>query len=244
VPVSSMVARTAPWPHSDPALRVSRPHHWYANVPRCRFAPTGQLQLGAADGPIGPGSHQPGAHAQGHNRREDRPSTMRSPGCTASSTTGKETGRRRRRGGPAAQARGKPGLCWSASATLTAPMLLPGGDSGTPWTSTPTLVSPKPPKCAPVAIPARTQLRARPAPGNGSGWAGQFIAPITGRSAACADDQPTGRAQRRVGDLQVAAGGGALQVMTLRDSWASPDGQLRSAHGARRARSLRKMTDR
>jgi hypothetical protein len=39
--------------------------------------------------------------------------------------------------------------------------------------------------------------------------------------------------------------GGDLQVMTMSDSWGPRlNGQLRSAHGARRTRSLRKMTDR
>jgi len=39
--------------------------HWYPRWRRCRFARAGQIHLAAADGPIRPGSDQPGAHTPG-----------------------------------------------------------------------------------------------------------------------------------------------------------------------------------
>jgi hypothetical protein len=54
-------------PHAT--LRVSGLNQWYPRERRCGFARTGQLHPAAADGPIGPGSHQPGAHAPGRGRR-------------------------------------------------------------------------------------------------------------------------------------------------------------------------------
>jgi hypothetical protein len=43
-------------------------YKWYPAVRRYRFARLGQIHPVAADGPIGPDSNEPGAHAPGRGR--------------------------------------------------------------------------------------------------------------------------------------------------------------------------------
>ena len=53
----------------SPGKAVAPVVQLYPAARPCRFARTGQTHAVAADGPIGPGSHQPGAPGRGRNTR-------------------------------------------------------------------------------------------------------------------------------------------------------------------------------
>src|SRR6516162_3825834 len=74
LPVSSLACR---WQSS---CNMSK---WYTPARRYRFARKGQIPAAAADGPVGPGSYQPGAHPAGR-----RPRAHAGPGGHAAEVTG------------------------------------------------------------------------------------------------------------------------------------------------------------